>query len=109
MEEKTPIPVGTSDMPAPQTFAYNKSYSLTELFKKDLTAVLKELSYADANMFFNEINMYPQGMPAAVLNQFIRALGRLPYKYVAPLMKSIETKGNFEKYFTLIEKKEEQK
>ena len=109
MEEKSTKPVGTSDMPTPQTFAYEKSYIVSDLFKRDLTAVLKELPYADAARFIDGINMYPQGIPAAVLNEFIRALGNLPYKYVEPLMRSISNKDNFAKYFTLIENKQEQK
>ena len=109
MEEKTTTPVGTSDMPAPQIFSYDKSYIITDMFKKDLTTVLKELPYADAARFIDGINMYPQGIPAAVLNEFIRALGNLPYKYVEPLMKALSVKENFEKYFKLIENKQEQK
>ena len=109
MEEKSTKPVGTSDMPTPQTFAYEKSYIVSDLFKRDLTAALNELPYADAAPFIDGINMYPQGMPAAALNEFIRALGRLPYKYIAPLMKALDNKENFEKYFKLIENKQEQK
>ena len=107
MAENTSTPVGTSDMPTPQTFTYEKSYTISELFKKDLLSVAKELPYADAKVFLDEINMYPQGMPASVLNDYVRALGRLPYKYIAPLMNSINNKDNFEKYF--IEIKQQQK
>ena len=109
MQDNPNANVGTSDMPTPQIFSYDKTYNVTDLFKNDLTTVLKELPYADAARFIDGINMYLQGIPAAVLNEYIRALGNLPYKYVEPLMRSISNKENFGKYFTLIENKKEQK
>ncbi len=99
MNENVTNPVGTSDMPAPQIFNYGKSYKITDMFKNDLMTVLKELPYADAKKFLDGLEFYKDNVPIAALNEYIRALGNLPYKYVAGLMRILEKKENFEKYF----------
>ena len=39
MAEKSKA-IGTSDMPLPQTIAYDNRYQVTDLFKKDLETIL---------------------------------------------------------------------
>lgn len=107
MEENVTKQAGTSDMPAPQIFNYGKSYKVTDLFKNDLMIVLKELPYAEAKKYLDALEMYKETIPIAALNEFIRALGSLPYKYVAGLMKILEKKENFEKYFIEVEEKQQ--
>ncbi len=107
MEENIANNIGTSDMPAPQTFNYEKSYKITDMFKNDLMTVLRELPYAEAKKILDCFEFYKESIPISALNEFIRALGTLPYKYVASLMRVLEKKENFDKYFIEVENKKQ--
>lgn len=94
--------IGTSDMPLPQTIAYETRYQVTDLFKKDLEIILGDTAYVDAMKFFEIINVHNSVFTAAVLNEFLRSLAMLPYKTVSPLMKVLDDKEKFAKYFKQI-------
>ena len=107
MEENVAKQVGTSEMPAPQIFNYEKSYKITDMFKNDLMSVLKELPYVEAKKFIDGLDLYKEAIPIAALNEFIRALGTIPYKYVSNFMRILEKKENFEKYFIEIKEQKQ--
>lgn len=99
MSDKTNKAVGTSDMPLPQTVAYDNKFLVTDTFKHDLELILGDTAYADAIKFFNMIESHNSVFTSAVLNEFIRSLTMLPYKTVLPLMKALDDKDKFIKYF----------
>lgn len=103
MEENITNNAGTSEMPAPQIFNYDKHYKITDMFKNDLMIVLKELPYVEAKKILDCFEFYKDMIPIAALNEMIRALGTLPYKYVSSLMRVLEKKENFDKYFIEVE------
>ena len=107
MEENITNNAGTSDMPAPQIFNYGKNYKITDLFRNDLMTVLKEIPYVEAKKFLDGLDMYKEAIPIAALNEFIRALGTIPYKYFANFMRILEKKENFEKYFIELEEQKQ--
>lgn len=96
---------GTSDMPNPETLTYENMYKVSPVFKNDLKKTLESLPYVEAKKFFDVLETNNDTLPAALLSEFLRGLGMLPYKYVNPLMKAIEKKEAFEAYFVLVNKK----
>lgn len=94
---------GTSDMPSPQTMDYTKTYKVTDLFKNDLNTVLSDIAYADASKYIKYIDAYNSIFTAAVLHEFLQMLKQLPYKTVLPLMRALENKDNFSKYFKQVD------
>lgn len=105
MLEKSNKPAGTSDMPLPQTITYEISYQVTDLFKRDLETILADVAYVDAMKYVKMIESHNSVFTAAVLNEFIRSLTLLPYKVVSPLMKILDDKEKFAKYFKQIDNK----
>lgn len=99
MSDKENKHIGTSDMPLPQTVAYDNKFLVTDTFKHDLELVLSDTAYVDAIKFFNMIESHNSVFTSAVLNEFIRSLTLLPYKTVLPLMKALDDKDKFVKYF----------
>lgn len=95
---------GTSDMPEPEVLTYENMYKVSNVFKNDLKIILDELPYVDAKKFYDVLASNKDVLPAAILSQFIRNLGLLPYKYVAPMMKALEKKEAFDVYFQLVKK-----
>ena len=89
----------STEMPEPQTLDYMKYYQITPLFISDLKKVLADVAFVDAKKYFDKIDEYHGIMCIAVLNEFIRDLGRLPYKVVCGLMNVINNNDNFIKYF----------
>lgn len=104
MPEEKNHPIGTSDMPAPQTMEYSAKYRVTQLFMNDLETVLSNVAYADAIKYIDAVKDNDYVLFAVDLNEYIHSLSCLPYKVVKPLMKAISNKDNFRKYFELIEK-----
>ena len=97
--------IGTADMPVAQTIQYNKLYKPTKLFMKDLEIILKDTPYVEAKRYFDYLAAYDSNggvIPIAGINEFIRNLSLLPYKTVQPMMKVLESKENFDKYFELV-------
>ena len=94
----------SSEMPEPQTLDYNTYYRVTPLFINDLKIVMNSgnVAYVDAKKLFDKIKEYNGLFPSAVLNEFIRDIGRFPYKVVSNLMEVIENKENFPRYFEFI-------
>ena len=94
----------SSEMPEPQTLDYNTYYRVTPLFINDLKIVMNSgnVAYVDAKKLFDKIKEYNGLFPFAVLNEFIRDIGRFPYKVVSNLMEVIENKENFPRYFEFI-------
>lgn len=90
---------GTSDMPEPEVINYNTFYKVTPIFINDLHIVLGEVAYADAQKFFNMIASYNNILPVSAVNELLRMLSTMPYKYVAPLMNAVNVEENFKKYF----------
>lgn len=88
---------GTSEMPAPQNINYNQFYKINQVFINDFRLTFQELPYIEYKKM--EQYLVKDTIPAAVLNEFIRAIASYPYKYVANLMKAIENKDLFKKYF----------
>ena len=102
MAEKSKA-IGTSDMPLPQTIAYDNRYQVTDLFKKDLETILADVAYVDAMKFFRVIDAHNSIFTAAI-TEFLRSLTMLPYKVVvSPLMKVLDDKDKFAKYFKQIQ------
>ena len=95
---------GTSNMPSPNTINYSLQYKVTPLFKSDLRIVMRDTPYVDVNKLFEFIDAYNDIFTSAVLNEFLKTLASFPYNTIFPLMKAIENKGNFEKYFEPIKK-----
>ena len=91
---------GTSDMPAPQTMNYQAAYRISQLFINDFRRTFQEISYADYKNLEQYISR--EVIPAAVLNELIRTIATYPYKYVAGLMRALENKESFKKYFELL-------
>ena len=91
---------GTSDMPLPQTMNYYATYKISRLFINDFRRTFQEISYADDKNLEQYISR--DVIPAAVLNELIRTIATYPYKYVAGLMKALENKELFKKYFELL-------
>ena len=91
---------GTSDMPLPQTMNYYATYKISKLFINDFRRTFQEISYAD----YKNLEQYISRdvIPAAVLNELIRTIASYPYKYVAGLMRALENKELFKKYFELL-------
>lgn len=91
---------GTSDMPLPQTMNYYATYKISKLFINDFRRTFQEISYAD----YKNLEQYISRdvIPAAVLNELIRTIATYPYKYVAGLMRALENKELFKKYFELL-------
>ena len=91
---------GTSDMPTPQTMNYQASYKISQLFVNDFRRTFQEISYADYKNLERYISR--DVIPAALLNELIRTIATYPYKYVAGLMRALENKETFKKYFELL-------
>ena len=91
---------GTSDMPLPQTMNYYATYKISKLFINDFRRTFQDISYAD----YKNLEQYISRdvIPAAVLNELIRTIATYPYKYVAGLMRALENKELFKKYFELL-------
>lgn len=98
-EENTKKVVGTSDMPEPQVINYSALYETTEKFRNDLNITLFEMPYVDAEKVYEYFRKYNWVIPVNVLNEAIRHISRLPYKYVCGIMKNIE--GDFNNYFKI--------
>jgi hypothetical protein len=97
---------GTAGMPAPQTIQYTKMYRPTKLFLQDLEIVLKDTPYVEAKKYFEYLSAYDSAggiIPISGVNEFIRHLSLLPYKTILPMMKVLESKENFDKYFELVQ------
>lgn len=93
---------GTSEMPFPKTMDYGAKFKLTPIFLSDLKIVLKNLSYIDYISYFKYIEQYDGVFPAAILDEFIHMLEKLPYSVINPLMNAMCNKDNFCKYFQKI-------
>jgi len=102
MKEEEKKVIGTSDMPVPQVANYNNKYKVTQLFRNDLDKVLGDMAYVDVKKVISILDDTNNVLTAALLSEFLHNLTNLPYKVVAPLMKVIENKDNFGKYFELI-------
>ena len=91
-------------MPEPQTLDYNAFYRVTPLFINDLKLVMNNgnVAYVDAKKVFDKIKEFDGVFPSAILNEFIRDLGNFPYKVVSNIMRVIEQKDNFLKYFEIV-------
>lgn len=92
---------GTSDMPEPEVLTYENMYKVTNVFKNDLKKILDEIPYVEAKKIYNVLEVNNDVLPSALLGEFIRSIGMLPYMYVAPLMRAIERKDAFDMYFQL--------
>ena len=92
---------GTSDMQSPETLEYSNVYKVTDIFRNDLKKTIEELPYVEAKKYFDMLDSNNNLLPAALLNEFLRSLSMLPYKYILPLMKAIEKKEAFDAYFIL--------
>ena len=86
-------------MPEPQVINYGQHYKVTNLFVNDLKKVLADVAYVDAQKFFNKITENDYVLPISAVNEMIRDLGNLPYKYVSAFMGVINNPENFVKYF----------
>lgn len=104
MSEETKQLKGTSDMPEPEVLTYENMYKISDVFKSDLKRILDEVAYVDAKKFYDILEVNNDVLPAALLSEFLRKLGSLPYKYVSPLMRAIEKKEAFDAYFILTKK-----
>ena len=91
---------GTSDMPTPQTMNYHAVYRINQVFINDFRRTFQEISYVDYKKLEKYISR--DTIPAGVLNELIRTIASYPYKYVVNLMRAIENKETFSKYFELL-------
>lgn len=89
----------SSEMPEPQVMNYAQHYEVTPLFINDLKKVLADVAYVDAQKFFKKIEDCGRIMPISAVNEMIRDLACLPFKYVSAFMAVMNNKDNFVKYF----------
>lgn len=90
---------GTSEMPQSETLNYDVTFHATKVFLNDLKIILKDVAYADAQPYFDFLEHYNYTLPIAVLNEYLKQLSNLPYKYVNQLFQIIQNKDLFPKYF----------
>ena len=100
--------IGTEDMPQPEVLAYETTFQVTNVFVNDLKIILKDVAYADAKQYFDFLSHYNYVLPIAILNEFLKRLSDLPYKYVSKLFDIIQNKDLFPKYFIDITPKQNQ-
>lgn len=101
MEEK--IKTGTENMPEPQILSYNSFFKVTPVFMNDIQFVLGDMAYADVKKVMDVIIERNGVLPASVLNELIRTIAGMPYKYVYNIMNVIGQKDKFDKYFIEID------
>lgn len=99
---------GTEDMPQPEVLAYETTFQVSNVFVNDLKIILKDVAYADAKQYFDFLSHYNYVLPIAILNEFLKRLSDLPYKYVSKLFDIIQNKDLFPKYFIDITPKQNQ-
>jgi hypothetical protein len=99
----------SSEMPEPKVMNYAQHYKVTPLFVNDLKKVLADVAYVDAQKFFERITSMNYIMPISAVQEMIRDLGCLPYKYVSSFMNIINNKDNFVKYFEPLPLPQQQK
>lgn len=92
---------GTSEMPKPQVLDYNLLFKMTEKFIADLAGTIAELPYCEAKKFSDVVEKYVNVIPIGIVNELIRMISTIPYKYAAPIMHNIETA--FNEYFVQVE------
>lgn len=90
---------GTENMPEPQTLNYDVFFRVTQTFVNDIQLVLGDMSYADVKKVLDVILVRNGILPVAVLNELIRTIAGLPYKYVYNIMTLIGQPETFAKYF----------
>jgi len=98
----------SNEMPIPETLDYGEMFQITPLFISDLKKVLADSPWIEAQRFFRKIDEYGGVMPNAILNEFIRDIANMPYKVVAVLMSVINNPEYFVKYFTPVQKNDQQ-
>lgn len=91
--------IGTSDMPQVHIFNYSSAYKITPIFVNDLKIVVGDMPYVEVKKIFDTIDKCNGVFSGAALNEFLYELSMLPYKTIMPLMKVIENKDKFGKYF----------
>lgn len=96
---------GTSDMPNPQIANYNERYKIQDQFVKDVFTLVQDMAYVDAKQIMESIAQFNGEITLGPLNELIRNLSSIPYRFIAPVMHIIETAP--QKYFVMV--KDEQK
>ena len=60
---------------------------------------MQDVAYADAKPYFDFLANYNYVLPAAILQEYINMLKKMPFGTVAPIMEVINNKNLFPKYF----------
>lgn len=107
--DKSASVVGTSDMPQPEILNYETYYKVMPVFVHDLKIIMQDVAYADAKPFFDFLINYNYMLPAAILQEYINMLAKMPFNTVSPIMNVINNKNLFPKYFEHITPKPESK
>lgn len=97
---------GTADMPVPQTVNYSEMYDVKQEFINDVYTLVRDMAYADAKQILDYITSCGTRICVAQLNELIRMLSGIPYRYIAPVMQNIERNG--EKYFVKVDEQKKQ-
>lgn len=106
--EKTEETVETnglsSEMPEPVVMDYEIAYTITEKFKEDLIISISELPYVVCEGLIKFVEDNKTHVELGVLNEYIRKIAQLPYRYVNGLMANIQNPQTQPIYFTPIKK-----
>lgn len=94
-------------MPQPQIVDYEKYFKISELFKTNLNAALKNMPVEEVSDIIKIVENCNDVLPLAVMNETVQRISKMPYKYVKTFMRVIETNQSL--YFSPAAKPEEKK
>lgn len=94
----------SSEMPEPMVMDYEIAYTITEKFKEDLIISISELPYVVCEGLIKFVEDNKEHVELGVLNEYIRKIAQLPYRYVNGLMTNIQNPQTQPIYFTPIKK-----
>lgn len=100
------MPKTSKKMPEPATMDYSKKFKILDPFITDLQISLGDLEFSKADAFIRFAASKKGGISIADLNEFVKKIEQLPYRFVAPLMANIRNRETFVQYFEEIPKEE---
>jgi alcohol dehydrogenase class IV len=87
--------------PEPKTTDYNVRLRLTDQFIHDLIICLGEAAYVQSAGFINFAQQHKDDISIADLNEYIKKLETLPWKFVHQLLQNIMTENGRDAYFVI--------
>ncbi len=86
-------------MPEPATIDYTRKFKILDAFITDLQISLGDLEFSKADAFVRFAVSKKEEISIADLNEFIKKIEQLPYRFVAPLIANIRNQETFVQYF----------